>query len=269
MTQDSIDVAFCRPKDPINSDSRDSIDVRNLHMKDAAIHGEFKVRGWSCVKCGSIYSDNSSGETAARFCCATWRECADCGGKCGKHYVRCDDCNERRKDRAWFDKLFAKWDGEFPVGEWVCDKFYWDEDELLDAIWECSQDSRKDGDSREYSGSMDGGDGITFSDIVAFCESRKICTCAPGKRRVFDVLDFVADDLPDEEYGIGFGIDGKKCDELNDLVNDWIEKNTPKTYFMSGGKIDPVDVAKALGVAAGVAVVDAAGDLAGDVQCDN
>lgn len=251
-----------RPKDPINSDSRDSIDVKNLHMKDAAIHGEFKVRGWSCVKCGAIYADNQSGERAARYCCATWRECAECGGKCHKHYVRCDACQERQKSREWFAKPFAKWDGEFPVGEWVCDKFYWDAGELHGEIWEATGEWREDG--RDENGEQS--DDITFGDVVAFCESRKLCTCDPSKRRRFDVLDFVADDLPDEEYGVGFGVDSKKCDELNQSVNEWIEKNTPKTYFMDGGKIDPVDVAKALGVAAAdVASVEADGD----VRCDD
>lgn len=231
----SLPATATRPKDTINSDSRDSIDVANLHMKDAAIHGEFTVRGWSCVKCGAIYSDNSTGERAARYCCATWRACGACGGNCHKHYVKCDDCMERQKHWEWFAKPFAKWDGEFPVGEWVSDKYYWDAGELIDAIWECVQESREGGE-------------VEVSDVVAFCESRKLCTCKPTKRREFDVLDFVADDLPDDEYGGGSGIDEKKCDELNQLVNAWIERNTPKTYCMDGGKIDPVRVVSVLGV---------------------
>ena len=236
-----------RPKDPISSDSRDFIDVKNLHMKDAAIHGDFKVRGWSCVKCGAIYSDNSSGETAARYCCATWRACSECGGNCHKHYVKCDSCIEKQKSREWFAKPFAEWDGEFPVGEWVSDKYYWNEDELMDAVWECVQDSRKCGE-------------VEVADVVEFCESRKLCTCQPVKRRAFDVLEFVADDLPGDEYG-GAVVDEKKCGELNDLVNEWIEKNTPKTYTMCGGKIEPVAVAKVLGVVVGT--------TDGGVRCDD
>lgn len=94
------------------------------------------VPGWVCRTCHRFYGDD---EHLARWCCATDLPC-DCGKRRGKTWTLCEDCRSERQRERWLALERRKWRGE-PLYSEAADRFFFDEDELAEAIEENGGDT--------------------------------------------------------------------------------------------------------------------------------
>ena len=165
---------------------------------------------WKCRGCGRLWLE----EHMARYCCCTDRACA-CGNRMSKFYIRCDVCLAREREEKWLAKPEVAWDGEFPLGNWDGDDYWFDEDSLLEFI----------GDRD------DGWNGLKLTD------------CSPERPPSFDMDDFLNDHTGPEWDGFG-----KDADEINGAVNRWIKEHAPKMFNQTGRRLSLKSVLEKLGV---------------------
>ena len=155
------------------------------------------IKGWVCKTCRRFFGDESGAERMARYCCEKDHECdtKDCQNRVQKPYIYCDPCIDKRDLARWEALEAVAWDGKTPLCLDGGDKFFHDEDDLL-----------------EYLGEND----LAREDL-------RLVICVEEKPRSFDMAEFLHDDLDPD---MGFG-DGGECREIDKTVNDWIEKNVP------------------------------------------
>lgn len=153
------------------------------------------VGGWCCKTCGRFCGDRPNSEMAAKYCCCTDRPCQRCPtGRAQKYYTLCDSCKELESiDR--FLKLEAKpYDGS-AVCEWNGDRYFFDEDELLEWIAE---------------------NGLQLEDLqLVFAEQKPL----HWHRSI------------SESFGIDTG-DGEEWDtsEIDKQIEEWVVKHAPTVY---------------------------------------
>lgn len=168
------------------------------------------VTGWACKHCGRFWG---SEERMARYCCATDFPC-ECGGRRPKHYIRCDDCQRRQEAAKWAAKPEIKWNGEFPIGLWDSDRYFFDADELFG-----------------YLDEFDGEESI---------DDLRLTSCQETIGREFEMSEHLQDCLAEDQE-----LDDE---EINRVVNAWIAEHKPKTYEMTGERLSIASVKKALGM---------------------
>ena len=163
-----------------------------LPYEEAAERKE-NLSGWVCKTCGQYWGDE---ERAARWCHALDKECDEegCKERTDKSRVMCEPCWEKKCVARWKALPEVKWDGG-PLNFHDDDTFFFDADEL-DLYLE------------EH--------GVRIEDL-------RLVVCVPEHKPHFDVRDHLEDYLPE----------GYDCDDpaaINEVVNDWIEQNTPQMW---------------------------------------
>lgn len=154
------------------------------------------VPGWACKICHRHWGKD---EHMARYCCSTSQPC-ECGKRKEKAWTHCKDCRDKKDRERWEAKPVIDWDGAFPIGEWDSDKYFFNEDDLRDYLDDCSCD---------------------IADL-------RFVTCEPNSGREFVMSEFLQDELCEDQE-----LDE---DEINKVVNDWIEKNAPFSWSMTTGQ---------------------------------
>jgi hypothetical protein len=144
----------------------------------------------------------------ARYCCSTSFPC-DCGGRFSKSRVRCESCQAAKDKAEWFEKPAVEWDGKFPIAIWNSERFFWCGTELQDWIEE------QDEETLGLNPKLD--------------DSIWLTSCKPNNGRDFEMSDFLSDELHEDST-----LDDS---EINKTVNDWIAKNAPFSWSMTGDRL--------------------------------
>lgn len=176
-----------------------------IRYEDAAEVRE-NIKGWVCKKCSRYWGKD---EHMARYCCSDDHPC-ECGGRKSKTYTVCDDCRQKKEHDAWFSLPESEWDGEFPIGTWDDDKFFWDEESLIEYLCEVNE--------------VEEPEDLTDDQI----ESTKFCLCEPHKHD-FELAGCISDYLPED--------DDTDFREIDKIINDWIAANVPKVWFCEKKRI--------------------------------
>lgn len=138
-----------------------------LYDDEAAARYVTGIEGW-VDRHGHFFGKN---EHIARSSGCTHYKCEDCGSLTNKYWKRCQSCIEARKNAEHAKREHVDWDLETPVYSELLDRYFFDEDELLDIL---------------------GDRGLS-------AESARLLLCAPQYLRPVET-DYWADDLPDTEY---------------------------------------------------------------------
>jgi hypothetical protein len=176
-----------------------------IRYEDAAERRE-NIAGWVCRKCSRYWGED---EHMARWCCSDDHPCK-CGNRKSKHYTVCDSCREKKAHDSWFAMPEHEWDGEFPIGTWDDDKFFWDEESVAEYLCEACEVS----DPEE----------LTDDQI----ETVKFCLCEQHKHE-FELAGSISDYLPED--------DDTDFREIDKIINDWIAANVPKVWFCKKKRI--------------------------------
>lgn len=163
-----------------------------------------RIVGSACGECGIFYSakGNTDHVERAETCCKP-HVCKECGKESERWHTLCRNCAYLKRLREWQAKPDTEWDGSFPVMLWDDDKYFFDEEYLL-----------------EYVDEQEGG-----------WENIEIEACDPVVPRPFDVHEFLQDDLSEDGEVEG------DWNTFNDTVNSWIKEHFPKTYIGNGKRI--------------------------------
>lgn len=192
------------------------MDEKQVRAEDAA--EPCTVAAWRCKVCGRVWLD----ERAARYCHATDYACA-CGRRRPKAYIHCKECERRRRAAIWYAKPEVEWDGEFPIGTWDNDRYFWDADQLLEYLHDDDDDAADNAaDERDIE-----------------IESLRLTSCQEVPPRDFAMNDYLSDSLgEDRELDTA---------EIDRTVNEWIQKQRPLSYQMTGQRLSLTSLRKHLG----------------------
>ncbi len=161
------------------------------------------AHGWACLTCNRVFAagDPSENERLARSCCATDLPCetAGCQGRHEKGWVYCPACAAKRIAADYLAMPEVAWDGTTPLVLFRGDHYFYDEDELLDY---CDDENVKPSDLN-------------------------LVICEEAGTPLFDVLDFLHDSLFEDA---GAGDFDAPPEEIEKIVDDWIQKNAPKSW---------------------------------------
>lgn len=165
------------------------------------------VSGWACKVCHRFWNQD---ERMARWCCSTEQPC-ECGNRISKHEFRCETCQQKEKWSRWYsaERRVVEWSGKFPVALFDDDVYFWDRESLIDHVHFHAADST--------------------ADRLEFISRMWLTTCEPNNGGSFGMSDFLQDHLPDDA-----DIDDS---EINKIVNDWIERHAPFSWYMTGDRI--------------------------------
>lgn len=158
------------------------------------------VEGWICKTCRTFYG--KGGESSARYCCEKDHACGiqDCAGRAKKPYTVCDPCRSKL-DLARYLKLeVVDWDGKAPLVVYDDDLYFFDVDYLSD--WLAEQGLK--------------------------AEDAQLVIARDDGPPLFEMAEFLSDYLCEDNYDQLGPTDG-----IDKVVNQWIEKNAPKTYLPS------------------------------------
>jgi len=169
------------------------------------------AHGWACLTCNRVFAggEPAENERLARWCCATDLPCEEpgcVGRRQAKFYVCCETCYEKKQAARYAALPEAAWDGAIPLVIFNSDRYFYDEDDLLDY---CADENVKVAELR-------------------------LVICEPVGFPAFDVLDFLHDSLPEDHGAADFEA---PTHEIDALVDAWIEKNAPKSW--EEGKMRP------------------------------
>jgi hypothetical protein len=182
-----------------------------IRYEDAAEY-RTNIEGWCCRTCRRFWAAD---ECMARWCCATELPCPECGGRnANKSYTCCTACLRRHEDGRWAKLERVEWDGETPLCDWRVDRYYFDADEAAEMIAEHL------------------GEGGAIEDI-------RLVVCEPDPGRPFSMADFLEGHLPPDFDP------GPEYDEIDGLVNAWIEARSPLCW-RPGDRAVSVDSLRAI-----------------------
>ncbi len=169
------------------------------------------LAAWKCLKCSRIYQ----GDLDAQVCCTKIRRCAGCDAlfRDPVSYAHCEPCRSQREKSRWQALPVHPWDGKFPIAIYHSDQFFFDEGEL-----ESYLEDRSD----------------------AKIEDLRLVMCEANNVREFLMSEFLEDSLPE-----GWRLDET---EINQIVNDWIDKHSPFSYHAIGERLDAAEVLAACGL---------------------
>jgi hypothetical protein len=177
------------------------------------------VTGWICKTCRRWYGYDDAAEHAASYCCCTDRPCSTdgCTDRAEKSRIYCKSCDAKRDTERYYAKSEVDWDGETPLmSDTHGDLYFWHLEELLDHL---ETDSPTDDQIEEL----------------------RLLICKPHKTRLFDLDDFLCDDLSED------------CDPPGDwkaiekIVNDYIEANSPMSWEASNRRPSLASIRKVIG----------------------
>jgi hypothetical protein len=112
------------------------MDKTILYDSEEAAQFKTGLSGWVDSK-GTFWGKH---EDMARYSGCTHKIC-ECGNPMQKHWLRCEECREKR-DIEKYDSMERKeWDGETPLYSHSADRYFFDADELLDYMeeYECTE----------------------------------------------------------------------------------------------------------------------------------
>jgi hypothetical protein len=173
-------------------------------MFDSAEAASYRtdIKGW-VSRDGQYYGNDSGAERTARWAGCTHQRC-ECGNVFERGRVRCNSCQAKLDTEKYYALPMVEWDGITPVCVFDDDRFFFDEDGLLDFMMECRDDARAQG-----------------------CEPEvQIVLCEPGKLHLVDA-DNWCDDLP-EDGELPDEV-ATKLEELNDAI-----RNAPTFSWWAG-----------------------------------
>lgn len=165
---------------------------------------------WMCGKCTRLWDRHSS--HMASWCCATHKTC-ECGEVHSKHYTICDTCRRKKQDAVWLAKPIIPWNGEWPIGEWESDAYFFSQCDL-----------------EEYIEDLDPED----------VPSLRLTSCRPNRVRHFEVNEWCCDDLPDDG-------EVREAKSIDERVNAVLSEVGILSYSMVGDRLDTDQVLKAIG----------------------
>ena len=176
-------------------------DSPSYPYEDAA---EFvNVTGWMCAKCHRFHGSGEDGKHIARWCCCTDRPCETegCKGRAEKSYTACPACISKKELARYLALPRKEWDGETPI---VLDQdnYFFDADSLGDWLNDLSDEERED---------------------------VRIEICKPTRPPYFDMGEFLMDCLSTDDDGAHLD-----TDDINAVVNKWIEDHEPFAWTGSG-----------------------------------
>lgn len=173
--------------------------MENVIMYDSPEAATYRtdIKGWVTGD-GRYYADN---EHSARWAGSTHQKC-ECGKVFEKGRSRCRWCDLGLQTKKYYALPMVEWDGITPVCTFDGDKFFFDEDSLLD--WMHDQQYYNDGEKPEI----------------------QLVLCTPQKLHYIDT-DNWCDDLPDN--GELPDEIAQKVDELNEAI-----KRAPVVSWWAG-----------------------------------
>ncbi len=156
--------------------------------------------GYACKTCNRFWGQD---QHMARWCCATSLPCP-CGKRTEKHYAVCDACRDRERDKRWNAKPAVNWDGEFPIGLWDSDRYFFNEEELIEYAFDL--DELED----------DPAECVDRTDVESVIEHLKLTSCTANQVRHFEVNDYCCDELAED----GEVVDAEQIDsQVNAILS--------------------------------------------------
>lgn len=170
------------------------------------------VKGWKCRGCGRFHGSYKPG---AQYCCAKDVPCNEpgCTNRCDRGWTACVECRRRHTRERYMKLEEVDWDGETPLTCFDNDVYFWNMDYLLDYLNDLPNDTE------------DGTDNTTLEDLM-------LVLCEPAKPSVFEMADFLSDDLHED-------CDLPDTEEIDKQVNDWIESNLPAMWIADNKRVRP------------------------------
>lgn len=172
---------------------------------------------WFCTKCRRIWGHND--QHMASRCCCTHKIC-ECGNEYEKHYTHCDTCRSRKESERWYAKPEVQWDGEWPIGEYGSDKYFFTDSDLLDYIDENIEDVE------------------SIDDVV---NSLRLTSCHQNKPREFEINEWVNDDLGEDSDGVS------DADSIDERINAIIGEIGILSYSMNSERLNVRQILEAIG----------------------
>ncbi len=134
---------------------------------------------------------------------------------------------EREQKMMWNEKPEHAWDGTFPIADWDRNKYFFDLEQFMDYLNDRELDDEEDGTP---------GDPFDVSDLqLTSCDEQAKPTWDFG--HIFDGGEYTVDD--DAPYD-------QEAKEIEALVNDWLQRNSPTLFSMTGKRLRTVDVQAAI-----------------------
>lgn len=89
------------------------------------------VTGWVSAD-GRFYGND---ERAARYAGSTHSKC-ECGGMVEKGWTICETCRHKSAQERYLKLPYKDWDGKVPICLYDGDEYFWDEEKLLDYLYD-------------------------------------------------------------------------------------------------------------------------------------
>jgi hypothetical protein len=89
------------------------------------------IKGWVSAD-GRFYGND---EHIARYAGCTHKKC-ECGGETEKSYTCCENCRAKNRAERYNKLPFKEWDGKEPICLYDGDEYFFDEDSLVDFLYE-------------------------------------------------------------------------------------------------------------------------------------
>lgn len=169
------------------------------------------VTGWCCKTCNRFWGDS---EHMARYCCCTQKDC-ECGAPTDKFYIRCKSCQSKLDLSKWLSRPEIEWDGEWPIGDWNTDRYFFSRDDLDDYLLDYDLEDENDDETV----------------LLRSIDDMRLTTCRLVGPRHIDISEYAFSDMGPE-------IDDFPCSkEIDEVANKWISDNSPKVYEMTGERL--------------------------------
>lgn len=174
---------------------------RTLSSEEAA-ERLTNLAGWVCKTCRRFYGDEGGAERAARYCCQKDHACGTegCKNRADRSYTICDPCRGLKDIERWKALPEVEWDGETPLVMDDDDKYFFSQEDLEDYLEEQE---------------------LKLDDV-------RLVLAEDSGKPLFEMHEFLTDYLCEDNSDQL--PDTKKIDGI---VNRWIDKNTPTTWYPS------------------------------------
>jgi hypothetical protein len=88
------------------------------------------IEGWIDIN-RRFFGKGEDGEHMARYSSHTHKIC-ECGGKMEKGYTKCPKCRHKSAVERYNALPFKEWDGKDPICTWDGDKYFFNENDLIE-----------------------------------------------------------------------------------------------------------------------------------------
>lgn len=100
-----------------------------MQESDEAATFRTGLSGW-VSSTGQYFGNGPDAERMARYAGSTHSLC-ECGKAAKKPYIRCEDCRRKQDEDAYLKLPEVIWDGVMPLAIFDDDKYFFDEDDIL------------------------------------------------------------------------------------------------------------------------------------------